>query len=78
MNSYLLNLLDEKKMTQAELARRIGRTKAVVFKYTHNLVKQLDLETFCNMSIALDVTVGELLEGIIGEIDWRNYESSNK
>lgn len=65
MNSYLMNLLEEKNITQAELARRMGKTRGDIFRYTHNVFTTIPIETALDMSIALDIPVDALVRGLI-------------
>jgi putative transcriptional regulator len=58
----LAELLEEKGMTQSELARRSGVSQVTVNAIANNRTTRVDLATLDALSLELGVNPGELLE----------------
>ena len=62
--SYLGDKLKQSQMTQTELANRCGTTKQNISCYVNGKYKRMPLDLAHNISLVLNITLEELLEGI--------------
>lgn len=66
MNNYLKQKLEEKNISQSELARRTGTKKSNISNIIAKRSKP-SLELAYNISIALDISLMELVRSILNE-----------
>ena len=64
MNKYLKQKIEEKHISQTELAKRCGVGRSHISQIIHKKVKP-SLELLYNISIVLNIDIGELIKSII-------------
>ena len=67
MNNYLKQKLEERNITQIELAKRCGVGKSHINQIIHENVKP-SLELAYHISIALDLDLKEFIRSILNEL----------
>jgi putative transcriptional regulator len=66
MNNYLKQKLEEKNMSQSELAKRCGVGKSHISQIIHKNVKP-SLDLTYDISTILDISIEELIRSILDE-----------
>lgn len=66
MNNYLKQKLEEKHISQSELAKRCGVGRSHISQIIHKKVKP-SLDLTYNIAIILDISLGELIRSILDE-----------
>jgi putative transcriptional regulator len=61
---HLSRLLGERRMTQAELARKTGIRPSTITMYYHEFIKRINVEDLAKICDALDCKLDELIEYI--------------
>lgn len=70
--SYLKRVLEEKHMSQKDLARRTGISATTINRYCNKKygklgVENIKLVTLFNLSTCLGVEIGEFVEGVMND-----------
>ena len=63
--SYLKRVLQEKNISQAELGRRIGKSRSYINDYVSGRKKIKSLNTAFNIAIALGIDIGDFMKGLL-------------
>lgn len=77
MNKYLKEQLEIKKISQNELARRIGITKGYMSQIINDKeITNLSLNTIYNIALALDIPIEIFVKRILDENDYEDIGTS--
>lgn len=65
--NYLKSKLEEKKITQAELARRLGVTRGYICDLVHgrNYLNKMPLDKLASIANILDIPIKDFFEGVL-------------
>lgn len=64
MNNYLKQKLEEKNISQSELAKRCGVGRSFICQIVHSKAKP-NLKLVCDISTVLDIDIKELIKSIL-------------